>query len=325
MFRLRHLIGVLILGVASSANAQTTPDLSGKAYIDFAHFLDSQEEDLRGNSYFSYRRIYLTSDFKLPSNFSARLRIEADESSAVPTQPDVRLKDAYVRWQFHEGHRATIGIQPPPVFDVSENAWGYRGLEQTLIDLSGMRSSRALGLHIEGRLSANAALQYRMMIANSHDTRPQADHLKHGFAQLVARSGPWTATFGANYVPHGDSRSGSLMISGVIARVSETGRAGVDWFVQRTNFTSTDDDASDAGISLFLERSFASNWSVVARLDRFSVTDQQVRSQPHTFALAGLSYQPIEQIRIVPNVYLLSQDDVGHDDARLRLTVILEI
>lgn len=321
---IRHLLATLVLVFAGSANAQTSADLSGAAFIDFVHFLDSQDADLKGNSYFTYRRIYLTSDFDLPSDFSARLRLEADESSSVPSQPDIRLKDAYVRWQFHDGHHATIGVQPTPVFDVAEEVWGYRGLEQVLVDLSGLRSSRALGLLVAGRLNASGSLRYRAMIANHHDSRTRADHLKHVFGQLEASSGPWFATLGANYTAHGDARSGSFMVNGILAHVSNGGRLGVDWFVQQTRFSSSDDEI-DAGVSIFGERSLTETWSVVARIDRFSATLPPAPSTSKTFGIVGISYQPIEQLRIVPNVYWLAEDDADDDDARIRLTVILEI
>lgn len=313
-----------VVGIAGSAGAQSPTQLSGTAYIDFVHYLDSPDDDLRGHSGFTYRRIYLTADFDLPSDFSARIRLDADESTVTTHGPDVVIKDAYLRWQFHEQHRATMGIMPPPLIEASEDVWGYRGLEEVLVDLSGLAASRDVGFRVSGDLTPGGSLRYGAMIANNSDTRPETNRYKRVYAQLEARSGPWIATIGGNYAGYGDFRRNALMFSGVLGHVSETSRIGIDWYLQQTEFAGGEDQL-DAGVSLFGELTLMERWSVVARFDRYAVPVPPVLSRVHTFGIVGIAFHPIDQIRIVPNLYWHQPENAEHDELRLRLTAILDI
>ena len=122
---------------SSRADAPPTLELSGLAYFDYAYVLSSDDEDIEGGNSFDYRRIYFTADYTLSDAFSGRLRFEAQGASTTAQgRPAPFVKDAYLRWDgaFAEGHRLTLGVQPPPLFQVAERVWGYRSLAKTVLD-----------------------------------------------------------------------------------------------------------------------------------------------------------------------------------------------
>lgn len=320
--RLSVLAAFLVaFGVSSTTLAQTTTRLSGTAFLDFVHHLDSPDDDLRGHSGFTYRRIYATADFGLSDAFSARVRLSADQGTADQRGPDVYIKDAFVNWRWSDQHNVTLGILPPPLFETSESVWGYRGLEEVLVDLSGLAASRDVGLRASGDINETGSLRYGVMVANNSDTRPETDRYKRIYGQIQGRSGPWIATLGANYAGYGDFRRDALMFSGVVGRISPEGRFGADWYVQQTEFI-TDDTQVNAGISIFGEVPVVERWSLVGRVDRFAVPVPGPSSQHFTLGLIGVAFQPIPEVQIVPNWYWLERTDADHNDMRLRLTVI---
>src|SRR5512143_3253741 len=110
------------------------------------------QKDLQG---FQFRRIYFTYDNDISEKFTTRFRLEADQAALSSNgKISTYVKDAYLKWKnIFGGSDLTLGLQPTPAYEISENAWGSRSLEKTIMDLRGIIPSRHLGISLPGTLA----------------------------------------------------------------------------------------------------------------------------------------------------------------------------
>ena len=124
---------------------------------------------------FILRRVYFTYDNDISTQFTSRFRLEADQGTDVLTSGKISVfvKDAFLRWKnVFSGSDVIFGIQPPPTYDVSEAAWGYRSLEKTIMDVRGIYGSRDVGLSLKGKLVDNGMFNYWVMIGKNAGNTP---------------------------------------------------------------------------------------------------------------------------------------------------------
>lgn len=322
---------LLLAAIQLPAAAQSPLRLGSTAYLDYFYNLTSPDEGGEGLDGFTYRRLYLTADYRLSEHFSARARLEAGESVVGDKGPVPFVKDLYLRWRGGEGHTLTVGVAPPPVYDLAEDLWGYRGLEKTLLDLFGVVSSRDFGVRAHGPLFAGGAVQYALMYANNSGTRPETNDGKRYYSQIILRpSERVTATLGANYAsyedPHG--RDDELVASAMAAYVTSRARVGFEAFWNRLSLDAAVAGGGEgvrSGVSLWAVGRLAEDWELVARVDRaeLGLGDSAERA---THVLGGLSYRANEWVRVVPNLQYLTEDEESEDPLlRARMTFVMNI
>ncbi|MEX0736744.1 MAG: hypothetical protein WD182_04830, partial [Bacteroidota bacterium] len=91
--------------------------------------------------------------------------MEADQSALTASNKLlVYIKDAYLIWRgmLGSGHDVIFGISPTPSFQTSEEIWGYRSLEKTILDHRGLVSSRDIGIDVKGALGGGASYWIKM-------------------------------------------------------------------------------------------------------------------------------------------------------------------
>ena len=317
------------LGLAFSQAAYAQPtrvDLSGLAWLDYTYTLASDDPDEEGDNTFDYRRLYLTADASPHKDVRSRIRLEARGGATTEQgRPSPFVKDAWVRWQYaSSGHRATLGVQPPPLFDIVESVWGYRSLDQTLIDRAGVRSSRDMGLRLDGPLTGG--LRYAAMVGNGNSIRPEEDgeRGKAVYGQIrYAEEGPVRAAIGANYaasVPGGVFRQSSLQTTALLGAVTETIRIGVEGYVVHYDFAETArNSVNGLGASVFGAVAVTDNTSLIARYDYLDENAERDGDHEH-YVLGAISYRPVPVLAIMPNVLVTMPD--GSDATVLgRITV----
>lgn len=329
---MRWTLCVTALGLAAVSGARAQPtavDWSGLAWVDYAYTLSSDDPVLEGANSFDYRRIYLTADVDLHEDVRMRVRLEAaGRATTEAGRPSPFIKDAWIRWQYAEtGHRATIGVQPPPLFQLSESVWGYRSLERTLIDR--FQSSRDFGLRLDGPVMGG--LRYAAMVGNGDGVRPEPDGEagKHVYGQMLYSQGSLRASLGADYVARVPAnvepeiepeRETGAAISAFAGMVTERSRIGVEGFFNHTEQDRAGTSPQDGfGVSVFGVVNPTSRTSLIARYD-FSDDDASQAETDEHLILAALAYRPVPALEILPNVLASIPD--GSDPTILgRITV----
>lgn len=278
---------------------------------------DTADQGLHG---FTYRRLYLTADYTLSEDFTGRARLEANEGTTGRNGPMPYVKDLYLTWQYSGEHSATLGVTSPPAFDVSDDIWGYRSLDKTIMDLQGIVSSRDFGLRFDGPVGSGETVHYAVMLANNEGVRPETDPYKRVYGQLVGTpSEDLTFVAGADYAGYGDQRDQSVRLSAFGSYHPGPFRIGVEGFWYTLAFDNAG-DRTDVGISGFAVAEVAPDWELVARVDRSRETASGP-AQFETFLLAAVAYHPHSNVRLIPNLRFRNVAGAQDPDTRARFTL----
>lgn len=320
--------GLFLCGLALAAppaGAQDAFDLGGTAYLDYFYVLQNSVEAQEGRNGFTYRRLYLTTDYRISESFSARARLEARGSSVAVRGPNPFVKDLYLRWRGDSGHSLTFGVTSPPAFTVSEDVWGYRSLAQTTLDLFGIVDSRDMGVRAQGPLLPEGRLQYALMVGNNNGVLDEEDRSKRVYAQLQGFPSERLAfTLGGDYAAYEgqwdeDQRDDGVTLNAFAGLVTGLFQGGLEGFWNRTHFTD-DTEADRVGLSLFGVLHLTEKIDVIGRFDRARIEDNEILLY-RNFAVLGVAYIPHPQVRFIPNLHLEKVDLVDEADLLGRVTL----
>ena len=271
---------------------------------------------------FQFRRIYFAYDNDISETFTSRFRLEADQAAnASNGKIGVFVKDAYLRWKnVFSGSDLFFGIQPPPAYEVSEAAWGYRSLEKTIMDLRGVVSSRDFGLAMRGKLTNDGMFNYWVMIGNNSANSPAGATHKYfryyGHIQVKPTTN-LQATLYADFRDAADvtNASGSKVGNGTVTTALFVGYA--EPFVFNFNveaFMASQSNAytppggslgskSGLGYSVFGTYFIMPELGVVARYDGYDPnTNSNSKGDLRNYILAGLTWKVDKNVQIMPNV-----------------------
>lgn len=311
---------LFLLGVVHNPMYAQTVDVGGLAYLDYYYTLSSPNEaaeDLHG---FTYRRLYLTTDFRLSDDFAGRARLEAHEGTTGSSGPVPFVKDLYVTWRYSGEHSATLGVGPPPAFEISEAVWGYRSLEKTILDLQGIVSSRDFGIRFDGPITSGGGLRYAAMLANNEGVRAEDDSYKRAYAEIAAfPTEHLRFTVGADRAGHDGPLETSTRLSAFAGYVAEAFRAGLEGFWSSRTFENGD-ELTARGLSLFGAARLAPHWELLGRVDR-AAAEIPGDEDMTTFLVVGVAYSPNAFVRLIPNMWMYGFDDASDDEILGRFTV----
>lgn len=324
-YKLRCCLFLVFSGLHVEALAQEQFKLSGLAYIDYAYTLESPDEASVGENGFSYRRIYLTTDFDISEQFSARARFEISNSSTTADgKPSPFVKDAYVKWKnaWREGHDLTFGVVSPPSFTVAEKTWGYRSLDKTLMDRLKIVSSRDFGFLAKGRLVKDGSLRYGLMFANNNSTGQENDRYKRMYGQLEwYPTEELRFTVGADYAGFEAPIHHELNLNSHIGYVSEQMRLGAELFYLDVDGSVSEDDAYQIGFSAFATFRIDDRWSTYFRFDDGGRHIENGVTSDMTYILGGLDFRPHNNVHLMPNVLYIKEHAESTPEVTPRLTV----
>lgn len=302
--RVSSALLAIVLLAAGTAAAQTEFTFSGEFFGDYSYVLSSPVEAREGDNGFGYRRLYLTTDFRLSDRFDGRGRLEMNQSSTnEDNRPSPFVKDAWLRWNDFpgEGHSLTMGVVIPPAFEVSMARWQYRSLAKTVMHRNGIVDSRDTGLKLTGPLSSDRRVAYAVMVANNSGIGLESNRQKRVYAQIRHSSddGAHTATLGADYAALANGHSTTVNVfSG-----TTTGRGGfgIEVFANIRTLDNVEDDITWFGGSAFILVPTGERSRVIGRVDLTSVGTSGSRAE-EAFVLVGFSFSPDSGVEIIPNV-----------------------
>ncbi len=340
--RMKRLLLIAILAFLSGTTTILAQGkISAYAYLDYLYnverdpsigaFSDVALDGQKAFQSFQFRRIYLTYDNVISQRFSGRFRLEADESAlSSDGKNSVFVKDAYIRWkEIFEGQDLIAGIQPTPAFQVSEEWWGYRSLEKTILDLRGIVSSRDFGLSMKGKFDQQGAMRYQFMFANGSGNRPEGDKYKRYYANLHFNpSSDIQINLYGDFRARGDIRnmyapdptsmvSNNSLTYAVFAgyRIDEAVSVGVEGFLSSTengfDTNSALEERTAAGLSLFGSWNIGSGLSLVGRYDYFDPNTSDLSAgDARSYVLCALDRNIDEHVSIMPNVQVETYESV---------------
>jgi hypothetical protein len=302
----------------------------------------SGQKDLNA---FAFRRIYLTYDNDISEQFTTRFRLEADGSALTANGKFTTfVKDAYLTWKnIFSGSNMTFGLQPTPVYEISEAAWGYRSLEKTIMDLRGTIPSRYLGLGLRGKIDDGGMFGYWAMVSDNTTSTsvPNASdaytgkfkrftlllHLKPVKNLQITLTGDYLGAPAVNdptstSAPKATLSNSTTTLAGFVGYAEpESFSVGVEGFMATkangmidASSTSTPKPlkgVSALGLSFFGWVNFSPTLAVVGRYDMYDPnTDSNVTGDKRNYIIASLVYKPTKNVSIMPNVQFETYESV---------------
>ncbi len=150
-----YLVILLLMSIDSQVLAQSTTTINGVGFGDYYYNLKNNTPAEESRNAFQFRRLYFTVENNINADMKARFRLEAkhdDYGKKTAITPFV--KHAYIEWaNLVPNHKFIIGIQETNGFKNSEELWGYRPVEKTIMDLNGISSSADMGIGLKGDLT----------------------------------------------------------------------------------------------------------------------------------------------------------------------------
>ena len=146
----------LVIILTNPARAQITSSFSGVMYTDYYYNIDNSIPAEKDRNAFTFRRIYFTFDNTISADFKIRFRLESESNSFGSTAKiNPFVKHAYLEWSnLIPRHVLYFGISETNAFKNSEEFWGYRSVEKTIMDLNKISSSADFGIALKGDIDS---------------------------------------------------------------------------------------------------------------------------------------------------------------------------
>lgn len=314
---------VLIL-TALPASAQRV-NFHGHVFGDFYTITAHHIEDLEGKNAFWFRQIYLTMDFEIADQWTARLRqvmsSPGDFESARGLNPG--FEDMYLKWH-NEQHEVSLGLTETPTWGGVEPVWGYRAVEKTLLDLHGLGSARDIGVAAKGSFDKGQKLRYHAMFGNGNAVLSETNDGKKLFLSLG-----YYPNKSFVFEVYGDydnqpGRSDRYTVQGFVAYQSPRGRIGFQ-YVHQMRQNAAEPNMTINGLSLFGSGPLIGRVNGFLRVDRMFDANPDGASIPYLpfdptvgsmLFIGGVEFRPHEQISLMPNVEVVRYDELdGHRPA----------
>ncbi|HET54071.1 MAG TPA: hypothetical protein ENN33_02520 [Ignavibacteria bacterium] len=284
----------------------------------FSNTANGGEKDVNG---IQFRRIYFTYDYNISAKFSSRFRLEADQKSTTSNDKiGVYVKDAYLKWtNIFTGSDFIFGIQPTPAFEISEEIWGHRFLERTIMDLRGIVSSRDIAVSLKGKLNSDGTIKYWLMFGNGSGNKPELDKYNRYYAHLqYTPFENFTSTIYVDFkarpkienpIIPGESISNNDITYALFVgyKKRENFSIGIEGFLhQRQNGMISLNEMKNRnglGISAFGSYNFNEEFSFAGRYDFFDPNiDKNSAGDLRNWMLISLNYKPDKKVTISPNI-----------------------
>jgi hypothetical protein len=142
--------------------------VGGKMYFDLTH-IDQQANgsDTAANGFsLDVKRFYLSVDHKFNDIWSANLTTDFQYNSSLDSASNLYVKKAYLQGRFSDAFTARIGSADLPWVGYAEKAYGYRYVENTLVDRLKYGTSADWGVHAFGDLGSDRMFNYAVSVVN---------------------------------------------------------------------------------------------------------------------------------------------------------------
>lgn len=300
----------------------------------------------KDQSLFQLRRVYLGYDYDISKKFSAQFLLAAeDDVNGGDLLGNGKfapyVKYANLRWKnIFPGSDVVFGLQGTPAFAVSEQAWGYRSIERTILDVR-RTSSFDLGLSLQGHLPKNDNFGYTLMVSNGTGARPENDAMKWFWGDvnykflnkrlIVDLYGDFARLNLAPGFRH-ERSTGKVFVAWTVP----TFTVGIEAFTTtlmgddigvRSNGVRDTITTRAFGLSVFGRgRLYKDKLGWFARYDNYDpsikndnvvyISENPLTTQynPNTkeqFVTAGVDFTPVKNVHIMPNVWYNHYENAG--------------
>jgi hypothetical protein len=330
-FTIAAALGSGMTHAASATDIDANTQITGKMFFDFTHFdqTDAGQQTAASGTGLDVKRFYLGVDHTFDDVWSANLTTDFNYS-ASDGETQVFVKKAYVQGAFDKAAVLRVGSADMPWIPFVESYYGYRYVENTLIDRLKEGNSADWGLHLGGSLGNDSALNYAVSTVNGagykNPTRSSNVDIEGrvGYAPItgmIFAIGGYSGKLGKD-TQGSTAYNTATRFDFLAAYASKTLRVGAEYFTADNwaNVATTYADKAN-GWSVWGSAALGGPWSVFARYDDARLSrdiDPQARDK---YFNAGLQYA-VNKNFLLAAVFKHEQQD---DDPNLAMPVAIPI
>ncbi len=322
----RLLLLTLVAGISVSTLRTQQNALAVRGYFFGDYFykpggdstaLPGQYTQYRRDAHaFQFRRLYFWADAQPSTHCSVRFLLEATDASLDERRRySFFVKEASITWDSLGFPFVQVqgGLIPTPTWRLVEQYW-ERSLERTVTDFWNWGNAVDFGIALRGQFpSEHPIVRSTLMVGSGEGPRLEIDRLKKLYAQIALQL--WKTTWLELYSDWDitTTAQGTSTFKAFLGHQQQWFRGGMEVVLRR--FHVSGQLVLPVGISFFgsfrlLEKPAL---QTIARYDW--INDNRRTSDQgfiHHFALVGLEYAPLPQLRLTPNLWLLGHTAKGN-------------
>jgi hypothetical protein len=319
------LLGMTVMiACAAAANHARAEDaatektiISGKTFIDFTHI--NQESNNVATSAsgtgLDVKRFYLGVDHIFDDMWSVNLTTDFNYvSNDAETQ--LYIKKAFVQSKFADAFVLRAGSADLPWVPFVENLYGYRYVENVLIDHTKFGTSADWGLHALGKF-VDGKVNYAVSVINGggykNPTRTSSVDVEgrvsvEPIKGLTFAAGFYTGKLGQDTEAN-PAENTAERLDALVAYVVGPIRVGAEYF-QEKNAKQVQGTATDKadGYSGWVSFAFTSQLAAFARYDLTNPSKDLAPDLENTYVNVGLAYKPRKNVDLA---FVYKQDNVN--------------
>lgn len=338
LFLLFSLVNISISQESTTSDIESSGKVWGYVFGDYFYKAGGDSVAVGRGLYSSYakdynafefRRAIIGYDYRISKNFETRFSLSYEGGDFTSSSNrTVFIKDALLTWkEIFNNSDLSVGLMKSPTFGyTSEEFWGYRSIEKTLLDFQGIASSRDIGVSLRGFFNSKKDYGYNMMIGNGKAGKLENNKYKRFYGQLFSYFLGKSILLEAysDYEKVSPERSNTT-IKGFLGYQSDKVTAGVEVFQQmQKNAIGDTADKKPFGISVF-----ARGIIIKDRLNafgRFDYSDQDSENSnagfKESFISVGLDIIPHKNVHIMPNVWVNTYTDKSASNIDIKTDIV---
>lgn len=319
---------------ATAALADDAPQekttVGGKAFIDFTNIdakVNGTKQDSSGYG-LDVKRFYVGIDHTFDDVWAADVTTDFNYISA-DSETQVYIKKAYLQAKINDAFVLRAGSADLPWVPFVEGLYGYRYVENVMIDRTGFGTSADWGLHASGK-AADGIFNYAVSVVNGAGYKKLTRSKSMDFEGRVSIVPVKGLTFAVGY------RSGKLgletesnpaeetasRVDALVAYVNKSFRVGGEYFtaknyssslVQQTAATPVTDKAD--GYSVWGSYNFTPMAGVFARYEQVKPSKDLNSSLKNKYLNVGFEFVPRKNVNLAL-VYKNTKLDSSASDAK---------
>jgi hypothetical protein len=293
--------------------------VSGRMYYNISNIdqkSDGKKQAPSGTG-LDIKRFYLGVDHKFNDVFSANLTTDVNYVSN-DSETQIYIKKAYLQAKLSDALTVRVGSADLPWVPFVEDLYGYRYVENTLIDRTKFGTSADWGVHALGKL-ADGKVSYAISVIDGAGykapLRSKGVDIEGRISyvpvdHLTLAIGGYTGKLGKDAEGAAPTFHTAERLDAIAAYTTDKYRAGVEYFNAKSwnNVTTAADDKSN-GYSLFGSYNFTPQIAVFGRYDWLKPKADQASNNKDNYFNIGISYEPT---KIVDFALLYKRDKVDN-------------
>ena len=286
--------------------------VSGKAFFNISN-IDQKSDGLdtaQNGTQTELKRFYVGIDHKFNDVFSANLTTDF-RYNTNGTSKDVLIyvKKAYLQAKVSPALVARVGAADLPWVPFVESIYGYRFVENTLIDRTKFGTSADWGIHVGGSIGKNNLFSYavsaingagyKTLSRNSNTIDLEGRVSVNPIKSITLAVGGYTGKLGksADNLPESATPHRAERVTALAAYTDKRIRAGVEYFAAK-NWITVNSILNDEsyGWSAFGSFAFTPKIAVFGRYDWVKPSRDLNPSLKDRYFNLGLNYKPIQPL-----------------------------